>query len=229
MNQDNNTSYWIYYASNGYVYFNHGTPEGCLQKHTAHSVEFRIPLGDVMGLQLGTALTNVRFFLQDSANDWKLLSDVKAAEYKLTGDFPVYSAPCTVSLMVGGSFPLSVFADVTEPQYQWYHNDEKISGAISSDYTIPAANTETVGQYSVEITSASGTIKRVTICEVLAVYPALPGDFNSDGKFNHEDAVALAQYLLAQELQTVNPSAGDFNADGKLTGVDLTLMKRALL
>ena len=228
-NTNNEINYWLYYASNGFVYFNQGTPTGILQKHSAHVVEFRIPFGEVMGLELGTTLSYVRFFLQDSANDWKLLSDVRSGEYTLTGDFPVYTAEQTVSLYEGDTLPLSVLAGAEKAKYQWYHGQEPISGALSANYTVPAANADTVGSYELEITSASGTVKRIPVCTVSNVFSGTTGDFNGDGTFNFKDASDLQQYLICTYTDPADWKAGDMNTDGKLNAADLTRMKQILL
>ncbi len=228
-NQNTGTYYWLYYANNGFIYFNQGTPAGILQKHSDHVVEFRIPFGEVMGLQLGTELSGIRFFLQDSANDWKLLSDVRCASYVLTGDFPVYTAAKTVSLYEGDSLPLSVAADAESAKYRWYHGAEPITGADTVSYTVPAADADTAGVYAVEITSASGTVKRVEVCTVRSVFPRSFGDFNGDGTFDRQDAADLQQYLLGTLTDPANWKAGDMNRDGTLNASDLTLMKQQLL
>lgn len=227
-NKLNDTYYWLYYASNGFIYFNHGTPTGCLQKHRNGIVEFRIPLGEVMGLEIGAELSNVRYFLQDSANEWKLLTDVRLSAYTLTGDFPVYHALRTVSLHEGAELPLFITDDAAKPaKYQWYHDGKAIAGATDSAYTITDANSDTVGMYSVEITSATGTVKTVDVCLVKEVYGMYEiGDVDGDGKLSKSDVVALQQYLLTKETTLANWSAGDL--DGVLTGVDLSMLKRLL-
>lgn len=55
-------------------------------------------------------------------------------------------------------------------------------------------------------------------------------DINMDGKFDIADAILLQKWLLAvPNTELKDWKAGDFNDDGKLTGVDFTLMKRALM
>ena len=38
---ENNKFYWIYYASNGFVYFNNGSYDGCECKRSGNYVEYR--------------------------------------------------------------------------------------------------------------------------------------------------------------------------------------------
>lgn len=228
-NTADSTDYWLYYASNGFIYFNHGTPDGCLQKHSGNFVEFRIPFGDVMGIADGVTLSNVRFFLQDSADEWKLLSDVRAPEYTVTGDFPVYTALTETCLTRGSSYAVSVISDAADAQYQWYHDGAAIAGAESASYLIPAADDTAAGLYSVRITSGSGTEKTVDVCRVTAVQDAAAGDVNGDGVCSLADAVALQKYLLTDISQLANWRAGDLNGDHKLNAADLSLLKRLLL
>lgn len=226
-NKNNDTYYWLYYASNGFIYFNHGTPTGCLQQHSGGIVEFRIPLGDVMGLEIGATLSNVRYFMQDSANDWKLCSDVSASEYTLTGDFPVYTVQRTVSLYEGDTLPLSVTDDAAQPaSYQWYHDGTAISGASGAAYTLTVEDASAKGMYSVTITSAAGTVKTVDICLVEAVFgTGTAGDLNGDGTIDANDITALRRYLLTQDPTLANWRAGDMDGDGILTAKDLSLLK----
>ena len=228
-NQDTDTYYWLYYASNGFIYFNQGTPTGILQKHSDHLVEFRIPFGEVMGLKLGTTLSYVRFFLQDSANDWKLLSDVRSGEYVLTGDFPVYTAEQSAALYEGDTLSLSVMTDAADAKYQWYHDGEAIIGAVGAAYAVPAADSSTPGRYAVAVTSAAGTEKQIAICNVTDVFPRLIGDFNADGVFDRQDSFDLRDWLTGKLSDPASWQAGDMNADGRLDAADLTIMKQKLL
>lgn len=229
-NTDNDTDYWLYYASNGFVYFNHGTPEGVVHQMGAGISEFRIPLGDVMGLNLGTKLTGLRFFLQDSANDWKLLSDVRSAEYTLTGDFPVYTVRRTVYPAAGDTVTAAVQHGAGDgAKYQWYKDGQPISGANQQTLTLSAVTAADEGLYSVEITSAAGTVKSAEMVNIPEVYSSdLPGDVNADGAVNVKDAVLLQKYLLTAQSTLPVWRAGDLNADSMLTAADLTLLKQLL-
>ena len=82
-NKDSGESYWLYYASNGYVYFDHKDYTGCMCKWSGDTVEFAIPFGDVMGLAPGTEVSSLRVFLQDSGNDWKLMGDITSPAFKI--------------------------------------------------------------------------------------------------------------------------------------------------
>ncbi len=75
----NGERYWIYFQSNGFVYFNHGDYAGSQCKWSDNMVEFRLPL-ELIGFENEIALENLRVFIQDSGNEWVLVSDVKIPE-----------------------------------------------------------------------------------------------------------------------------------------------------
>ena len=229
-NTANDADYWLYYASNGFVYFNHGTPEGVVHQRGDGVSEFRIPLGDVMGLSLGTKLTGLRFFLQDSANDWKLLSDVRTAEYTLTGNFPVYTAKKQVSLFAGDILTLNLQHGAGDAAYVWLHDGNPIAGANAHQLTLRGVSAADAGSYSVQITSPAGTVKTADICEVLTVYEnGTQGDVNADRALTNEDAVLLREYLLTQTNSIPAWKAADVNGDSLLNANDLSHLKHLLL
>lgn len=56
------------------------------------------------------------------------------------------------------------------------------------------------------------------------------GDVNGDGVCTAADAAALQDWLLCKpDVQLADRQAGDMNGDGQLNGLDLCLLKRALL
>lgn len=230
-NTANDTRYWIYYQSNGFIYFNHGTPDGCLKRSGDGIVEFRVPYGEVMGLERGVTLSGIRFFLQDSANDWDVCSDVTAESYTLDGGFPVYTASRTVSLAAGADLALSVTDGAAAPAaYQWYRDGKAVSGATKPEYTIRNADAAAAGNYTVQIVSAAGTKETADICRVEKVYEtALRGDVNADGSVSIADAVALSRWLLVQDHSLPAWKNGDLDGDSRLTAKDLVLLKRLLL
>lgn len=73
-----NEYFWLYYASNGFVYFNKESYDGCMCKWQDDTVEFRLPF-DIFGISGGDELKDIRVFLQDSANDWKLMGNITAS------------------------------------------------------------------------------------------------------------------------------------------------------
>ena len=72
-----NEYFWLYYASNGFVYFNKESYGGCLCKWSGDTVEFRLPF-DIFGISGGDELKDIRVFLQDSGNEWKLMGNITA-------------------------------------------------------------------------------------------------------------------------------------------------------
>lgn len=231
VNEKNGERYWIYYQSNGFVYFNHGTPDGCLQKHSDGIVEFRVPYGEVMGLEPGITLSNIRYFQQDSDNEWTVCSDVRADSYTLEGSFPVYIAPRSAVLAVGGSLQISAADCAVKPaSYQWYHNGTAINGAVQPYYEIMNADSSAKGEYSVKITSANGAEREVPVCTVTDVLSGcLQGDVNADDSVSIADAVVLSRWLIAADQPLAAWQNGDLDADGQLTAKDFTLLKRMLL
>lgn len=230
-NDSNNTRYWMYYTSGGYVYFNHGDYSGCLQKHTPGVVEFRIPFGSVMELEPGVTLSKIRYFLQDEANEWAVCSDVTADSYTLTPDFPVYTGKRTVTLNTGDRITLSAEHSAAAPAaYQWYHDGKEIAGATQQTWMLSAADNTAKGVYSVQITSAAGTVRSAEICEVADVLDTqTAGDVNADGKTDAADAGLLQKYLLTQVNELPNRNAADTDRNGILNAADLSLLKRLLL
>ncbi len=230
-NEKNDTRYWMYYTSGGYVYFNHGSYTGCLQKHTPGVVEFRIPFGPVMELEQGITLNKIRYFLQDEANEWAVCSDVTADSYTLKPDFPVYTAKRTVILQTGSTITLSVDDGAVMPaKYQWYRDGKEIAGATERTLSVYAGEASDKGLYSVQITSAAGTVNTAEICEIADILGQVnAGDVNADGTVNSADAVLLQKYLLTEETALPDRIAADIDRNGVLSASDLAMLKRILL
>ena len=81
---------WIYYASNGFVYFSGDDYSGVTCRFNGGVVEWKIPIDETMNLNQGDELDFIRVFVQDSANDWKVIDDLKVSDIKfpsqITGD-----------------------------------------------------------------------------------------------------------------------------------------------
>jgi len=60
---------------------------------------------------------------------------------------------------IGGSFQLSVQAQGDNLQYQWYKDNQPISGATNSTYTITNVTANDAGQYKVVVTNNCGTVE----------------------------------------------------------------------
>lgn len=224
-NTDTGKSYWIYYASNGYVYFNNGSYDGCICKWSGDTVEFRIPFA-VMDMNPGTKLKAVRVFLQDSANEWKNLGDVTASDCTVPENFNVYTAEKEIRLRGGEQYAISAETILENAQYQWYFNGTEIEGADSAEYTI-TANTGSAGKYSVEIRAQSGIAKTVAVCDLLEVLDTAKGDVNLDGECSIADAVMLQKWLLRAGELTCWQNA-DLCEDGIIDAFDLCLLRRML-
>ena len=188
--------YWLYYSSDGFVYFSHDSYAGCQCKWNGNVVEFRIPF-EIIGLKAGEEVSSVRVFLQDSANDWKLMGDITAANVKIPDDFPIYTAETPIYLRKNTSIILRSKCAVPDITYQWYHNGKPIDGATAMMYR---TNEDTKGNYSVKITAPGGAAKMVSVVNVLdpdeeKQKDGVKGDANCDGMVDMSDVVLIMQSL----------------------------------
>ena len=216
-NTENGESYWLYYASNGFVYFNHGSYDGCMCKWQGDMVEFRIPFGEVMGLNAGTKIENLRIFLQDSGNGWKLMGDITAPECIVPEDFQVYSAPYEIRLQEGAGYSAEAFHALDSAEYQWYHDGIELNGMTERTLVLENVSKADEGKYSVKIISAGGTEKIsdiFTLAEVISEKSTeiLYGDANEDGKVSISDSVKILQYLANSEKYPLTEQ-GKINGD----------------
>ncbi len=224
---------WIYYQGNGFVYFNGegGVPSGCVQKHSDRKVEYRVPLGDLMGLTPGTKLSNISVTIQDEADSWKNAGSVKADSYIIPDDFTVYSAMQTVSLAEQDTLTIAPETSDNLLTYQWLHDGNVIPGATERSYTITADHSDACGVYSVVLTSENGTVKTVDICNVANVISEkTPGDINEDGTVNTADLVLLQKYLLGDAVLTqTQAETADFLEDQIVNGLDLVKLRQYVI
>lgn len=227
-NQSDNKNYWLYYQGNGFIYFNNGTPYGCLQKHNGSVVEFRIPLDELMGLEPKTILSKVRVFIQDEADSWKCVGDISSGEYVVTDNFNIYSAKRTVYLNENDNITLTARSSGSNLSYQWFFNDMPISNANSQSFSVSGASIDNAGLYSVKITSADGTEKTVDICDVAGIVKNNLGDVNSDGSFSAADIVMMQKWLL-NSGEITDWKNGDMDGNNTLDIFDLYIMKHQLL
>mgnify|MGYP000454850414 FL=1 len=217
--------------SNGYVYFNNGSYNGCVQKHDENVVEFKIPFGSMMELEPGVVLSSVRVFVQDSANEWKNLGDISSTQYTITNQFYSDSACRTIELQENESFQMHVLVSLQHASYQWLFNDTPIEGATNSTYQIEKASSDSVGTYSVRVTSDSGLERIIPITIVHAVHAStLIGDINQDSAVDLADIVWLQAYLIGtREATTSFWNTADMNQDTIVNGFDLSWLKRTVL
>ncbi len=76
-----------------------------------------------------------------------------------TGTAPaITAAPLSETVVLGSTLALGVTASGTGPfTYQWSQNGVALAGATASTYTVSGISAATTGNYTVTITSASGT------------------------------------------------------------------------
>ena len=226
LTREDGESYWLYYASNGYVYFNHEQRRGDSCKHVGRTVEFTIPL-EMMGLSAGTEVKQVRLFLQDSANDWALLGDVYSERFTVPAGFRVYSGCTNIKLQEREAYIAAPVTLVEGAQYQWYLDGEAIEGATGETYAVYGKT----GTYSVKITAPDGAEKTVDTLRVTEIRSSdlLYGDANDDGKVDLQDAVAIlqnvalsAKYPLTEKGQL---QADVDEAEG-ISGIDALVIQK---
>ncbi|MBQ8724257.1 MAG: DUF4832 domain-containing protein, partial [Oscillospiraceae bacterium] len=230
-NADIGKEYWLYYQGNGFIYFNSGKPYGCIQKHSGNIVEFRIPLGELCGLEAGTVISNIRVAIQDEKNSWVNVGEVNSGEYIVSGNFNVYTGKQYVYLTEGENFTMYPVTMETDLSCKWLRNGEVIEGAEKSKYTISSADENSAGSYSVEMTSAAGTVKTVPVCEIIYISESsVKGDVNLDGSVTLADAVFLQKYISAiEKLSTEQKTAGDLDDSGNVRIFDLICLKALLM
>ncbi|WP_297955223.1 DUF4832 domain-containing protein [uncultured Ruminococcus sp.] len=220
--------YWLYYASNGFIYFNHDSYAGCQCKWKDGMVEFKVPF-EVMGLDPGTPVDSVRLFLQDSGNDWKLLGDMTAKNVDIPSKITVYSTEHDVRIKAGEKFHMGVKTDRSDLSFRWYHNGEPIEGASAQKYTITKADSSDEGSYSVKLTTPEGISSTVNIVNILEVADAssvtttqdqeLRGDTNCDGVVELADAILIMQALANPNKYGINGSdPRHLTAQGRING-----------
>lgn len=229
---DTNERYWMYYASNGYVYFNHDSYAGTVCKYVGNCVEFKVPFS-VLDLESGTELSSIRVFIQDSSvSGWLTVADMVAdRSYVVTDTFPTYNATRSVMLKKGEDFSLTAYCTLPDAVYQWYHDGIEIPSATSATYCISSADAAAIGEYTVTITIPSGIQKTLSICHVTDVCSdKRMGDVNADGNVNLLDVVLLQKYLLRKtDGAEIAAELANCYEDEKIDIFDLMILKKILI
>ena len=81
--------------------------------------------------------------------------------------------PQTLSVCTGSSLNLSVTATGAGLSYQWYKNNNLISGATGTGYTMPAATAADAGNYTVVVTGTCGTVTSNVAAVTILSAPAI--------------------------------------------------------
>lgn len=225
----NGERYWIYYQSNGFVYFNHGDYNGCQCKWSDDMVEFRLPL-ETIGFENEIALANLRVFMQDSGNDWKLMSDITVPECDtLYSDFGVLSAFADICTNEGENYEYTVIPNLSgDIKYEWSFNGKVISGANSETLTLKNITKNNEGEYTVKIISESGIEKTFDAFRLsVSSASSVTGDVNNDGVFSIADAVMLQNWILGSGKLT-NWQNADLCKDGVIDVFDFIIIRNML-
>lgn len=221
-------TYWLYYMSNGFVYYNKGSYTGCICKHIGKYVEFKIPFGDVMGLASETFLDSVRISIQDSSDSWKNVGEITATNYAIPKKFDIYSAHRTVNVKENDSLTLNTEVSPENSAYQWYFNDEPLENQTGQRLNLENISQSDKGMYSVEITSPEGIVKRADICSISEVYSGnIMGDADGNGKLEIADIVLIQKYLVKKaDITDINFINSDMDSSGNINIFDLINIKR---
>lgn len=216
LNDETGERYWLYYASNGFIYFNHDSYNGCQCKWGDEMVEFRIPF-EVMGLKPNSDVSNLRIFMQDSGNSWKLMSDVTIPTCTVPADFSVLTSKTNYRMNAGESLEYTVISELAsgEPQFIWKKNGEQLDSINGATVNLENLTIEDSGKYTVTIVSAGGIKKEVSAFDLEVVdnkNDYLAGDANCDGKVEIADATLILQFLTNKDEYNLTEQ-GMKNAD----------------
>ncbi|MDE7097814.1 MAG: DUF4832 domain-containing protein [Ruminococcus sp.] len=205
-NAQDNERYWLYYMSNGFVYFNKGDYNGCQCKWSEDFVEFRLPL-DKINMKSGDKITRLRIFLQDSGNEWAVTGDDNAYDIEVESDLSVFSAYSDVYLNEGESYEYTVITESDNMKYEW------LKDGITIPETDKSITVKDAGAYDVKITSETGIEKTVHAFRVhTSETKNLKGDANCDGYVNIADATAIIQHMGNRDKYGLSKQ-GLINAD----------------
>ena len=95
-NNDDNKNYTFYYCSNGAVVFSQKNYENWLYMNNGSIFEFKIPIGTVMNMTLGTKLKSIKVYIEDissSWNNWINVGEITSGAYTLKKNtFNVFTA-----------------------------------------------------------------------------------------------------------------------------------------
>lgn len=169
----------------------------------------------------GMAFYSGDLFLADSANN-----TIRSGSMITDSSPTILSQPQSLSVNAGSPATFSVGATGGTLYYQWLFNGVNIPGATSSSYTLSSAQMANAGDYSVLVTSPTGSTLSSTA--VLTVYapPAITSQPASQsclqGSTVTFSVAASPQPLTYQWLVNGQPLANSANVSGANTAT-LTL------
>ena len=165
--REDKTSFWLYQAANGFVYFNHDGETGhfgMLMKYSDNLFEFKIPFY-MLNLKHGTVLKELSVNIQDSGNDWKSTGSLKTGEsYTISPDFIVFNACERLMVERGSGYEVELFADAEIADVKWYLDGKKIADGNSPHLKLEKI--ENNCSISAKITSVNGTVKEIDIAKI---------------------------------------------------------------
>jgi len=105
-----------------------------------------------------TNATNAGAYTVTVSNSAGLVTST-AAILSLIAPPVITTQPASLSLVAGKSASFNVAVSGSAPfSYQWYFNSAAISGATASSYSISSVGSANVGNYTVKVTNAAGSV-----------------------------------------------------------------------
>jgi hypothetical protein len=159
-----------------------------------------IPLGIAVGQPL--AADNARYLREHAAEVENLMPSLVPAAPSITRQ------PASAAISVGESFTLSITATGNQLLYQWYKDNQPISGANAASYRILYATTANAGSYTVVVSNTAGSATSnaatVTVATRPTSTPNNPGAGGGGGAVGPGAALAVVAILLRQLLRRRN-------------------------
>lgn len=234
-------SYRLSFYQSGYIHYEHNNKEvagnakkSAACKWSSDYVEFRIPLG-LFALENGGDIKQIRLFLEDSANGWKTVSEIRTGELKINKTFKVYSTAYDMLLSdytgTDKYNRISVKTLENGADYKWYFNGKELkreTGIAFEGESLLIKKPET-GTYSVCITSPDGASRTVDAAYVKCS-DAVIGDLNDDGEVNAADLVIMQDFLLGRKVAAnVTLNKADINNDGMIDVFDNCAIRKIVI
>lgn len=122
----------------------------------------------------------------------------------------ITTQPQDATVEEGNPASFTVAATGTGLTYQWFHNDEPISGASAATLQISAAASADAGEYHVEISNAGGTVTSGTVTlNVNSRPPAVTGAWQFNGDLTPSQGAGTIVYATPETESGTSFSTSD--------------------